>query len=71
MESYGHITRKRGAKGGPVVLNIVPDNGINLLIKYLKLEKYSMDDLFASRLFIEPEIANLAAQNIDIKGEED
>jgi len=68
LESYGHITRKRGPNGGPVILDIVPDNGINLISKFLQIEKYSLDELITARLFIEPQIAFAAAENIDSKG---
>lgn len=36
LEAYGHITKKRGAYGGSIILDITPDKGIGLILDYLK-----------------------------------
>lgn len=68
LEAYGHITRKRGARGGSTILDIAPTQGLNLLTDFLKLKKYSMDQLIEARLLFEPLIAELAAQRVTAKG---
>lgn len=64
LEAYGHITRKRGAIGGSVVLDILPDNGINFIINYLRMKKLSLESLIRARALLEPLIAEEAARNI-------
>jgi len=68
LEAYGHITRKRGARGGSIVLDIAPTQGLNLLTDYLKAKNYSMEQLIEARLLIEPLLAGLAAARITAKG---
>lgn len=63
LETYGHIEKKRGQKGGSVILNILPDQGIIILLNYLKVNNISVDQLIQTRALIEPILANLAAQN--------
>jgi DNA-binding FadR family transcriptional regulator len=68
LEAYGHITRKRGARGGSIVLDIAPTQGLNLLTDYLKARKYSLEQLIEARLLIEPLIAGMAASRITAGG---
>jgi GntR family transcriptional repressor for pyruvate dehydrogenase complex len=68
LESYGHIKKKRGVDGGSVILPLLPDNGISLILNYLKQQKYTKEDLIEARLLIEPLIVELAARKIDEKG---
>jgi GntR family transcriptional regulator, transcriptional repressor for pyruvate dehydrogenase complex len=69
LETYGHITRKRGPGGGSVVLDIAPTMGISLLANYMSLSNLSTEHLMEARLFIEPAIAEAAASKIDAQGE--
>ncbi|MFP4179623.1 MAG: FadR/GntR family transcriptional regulator [Spirochaetaceae bacterium] len=62
LQTYGHITKKRGQNGGSIVLDIVPEQGINVLLDYLNLKKYSIEQLIESRSMIEPLIARQAAE---------
>ena len=68
LEAYGHITRKRGARGGSIVLDIAPTNGLRLILDYLKLKEYRLEDLICARLAFEPVIAEQAAQGITREG---
>jgi len=63
LETYGHITKKRGQNGGSIVLDIVPEQGINILVDYLNLKKVNLDQLIQARSLIDPLVARLAAQN--------
>ena len=69
LETYGHITRKRGPGGGSVVLDIAPTMGISLLANYLSLSNLSIENLMEARLLIEPMIAEMAATRITEDGE--
>jgi GntR family transcriptional regulator, transcriptional repressor for pyruvate dehydrogenase complex len=68
LETYGHITRKRGPGGGSIVLDIAPTMGINMLANYLSLADLSIDHLMEARLLIEPLIAETAALRITPEG---
>jgi GntR family transcriptional repressor for pyruvate dehydrogenase complex len=63
LETYGHITKKRGQNGGSIILDIVPEQGINILMDYLNLKKVSLDQLIQARALIDPLVARLAAEN--------
>jgi GntR family transcriptional repressor for pyruvate dehydrogenase complex len=63
LETYGHIEKKRGQKGGSIVLNIIPEQGIIILLNYLKVNNISVEQLIQTRALIEPLMARLAAQN--------
>ncbi len=64
LETYGHITKKRGQNGGSIVLDIIPEQGINILINYLNLKKFTVNQLIEARSLIEPLVARLAAENV-------
>jgi len=68
LETYGHITRKRGPGGGSIVLDIAPTMGISMLANYMSLSKLSIDHLMEARLLIEPAIAESAAEHITATG---
>jgi GntR family transcriptional regulator, transcriptional repressor for pyruvate dehydrogenase complex len=70
LETYGHITRKRGPGGGSVVLDIAPTMGISMLANYLSLANLSIDDLMEARRLLEPVIAETAARRITMEGEQ-
>ena len=67
LESYGHIKKKRGAGGGSIILPILPDNGINLILNYLKQQKYTAEELIEARVVFEPLIVELAAKKLTDK----
>ncbi|MCX7040976.1 MAG: FCD domain-containing protein [Spirochaetes bacterium] len=69
LETYGHITRKRGPGGGSIVLDIAPTRGIGLLANYMSLSALSLDQLMEARLLVEPTIAGLAARRITPEAE--
>lgn len=68
LEAYGHITRKRGAHGGTIVLDIAPANRLRPILDYLKLAGCTLEDLISARLTFEPVIAGLAAKRITPEG---
>jgi GntR family transcriptional repressor for pyruvate dehydrogenase complex len=68
LETYGHITRKRGPGGGSVVLDIAPTMGISLLANFLSLSKLSLEELMEARRLIEPVIAETAASRLTEQG---
>jgi GntR family transcriptional regulator, transcriptional repressor for pyruvate dehydrogenase complex len=68
LETYGHISRKRGSRGGSVVLDIAPTTGIGLLATYLSLSKLTLGELMEARRLVEPPIAEAAARRIDAAG---
>ena len=68
LETYGHITRKRGPGGGSVVLDIAPTMGISLLANYMSLSDLSIQSLMEARQSIEPTIAEIAARRITDDG---
>jgi GntR family transcriptional regulator, transcriptional repressor for pyruvate dehydrogenase complex len=70
LETYGHITRKRGPGGGSVVLDIAPTKGIGLIANYLSLSNLSVAQLMEARLMVEPMIAELAARRMTAEGRE-
>jgi GntR family transcriptional repressor for pyruvate dehydrogenase complex len=69
LETYGHITRKRGPGGGSVVLDIAPTMGISLLANYMSLSSFTIQNLMEARQNIEPMIAEIAATRITEDGE--
>jgi len=70
LETYGHITRKRGPGGGSIVLDIAPTKGIGLLANYLSLSNLSIQELMEARQQIDPVIAGMAASRITPEGAE-
>lgn len=67
---YGHITKKRGAHGGSVILDVAPTKGINLLVDYIKAKNYKPEDLIEAKRLIEPLIGRLAKERLTDKGVE-
>jgi GntR family transcriptional repressor for pyruvate dehydrogenase complex len=68
LEIHGLISLKSGPNGGPVVLDVDPRDVGRTFSLYLSLRGASMSDLVETRLFIEPMVARLAAQNRDPEG---
>lgn len=68
LETYGHITRRRGPGGGSVVLDLAPTMGIALLANYMSLAGLSLEELMETRRLVEPLIAETAAAGITEAG---
>ncbi len=68
LEAYGHITKKRGAKGGSIVLDSAPTQGVSLLVEYLKAKKYSIEDLIEAKSLIDPIIGEVAKKRLSAEG---
>ena len=68
LETYGHITRRRGPGGGSVVLDLAPTMGIALLANYMSLAGLSLEELMEARRLVEPLIAETAAARMTDKG---
>jgi len=64
LEAYGFIAKKRGARGGSIILDVAPTQGVTLLANYLQTNRYSLEELVQARQLIEPRIARLAAERI-------
>jgi DNA-binding FadR family transcriptional regulator len=64
---YGQIEKRRGAKGGSVVINTNPSSGIELMFENLKLNHYSLQELHEARKIIEPILVEIVAQRITDK----
>lgn len=68
LEAYGHITKKRGSRGGSVVLDITPTKGINLIVQCLGANGTVLEQLIEARMLVEPIIARQAAEKISKGG---
>ncbi len=64
---YGQIEKRRGAKGGSVVINTNPSSGIELVFENLKLNQYSLQELHEARKIIEPILVEIVAKKITEK----
>jgi DNA-binding FadR family transcriptional regulator len=68
LEGYGHIAKKRGSRGGSVVLDITPTRGIHLIAQCLGTSDSVFEQLIEARRLVEPIIARLVAGRIDEEG---
>jgi GntR family transcriptional repressor for pyruvate dehydrogenase complex len=68
LETHGLISLRSGPKGGPVVIAVDPRDVGRTFSLYLSLIGATMGELIDTRLFIEPMVARLAADNIDDEG---
>ncbi len=68
LEGYGHIAKKRGSRGGSVVLDITPTRGIHLIAQCLGASDSTFEQLIEARRLVEPLIARLVAGRIDEDG---
>ncbi len=68
LEAYGHISKKRGAKGGSIVLDVAPTKGVNLLLDYIKTKNYSVEDLIEAKLLIDPLIGEVVKKRLSTEG---
>ncbi len=68
LEGYGHIAKKRGSRGGSVILDITPSRGIHLISQCLGASRSSFEQLIETRRLVEPLIARLVAERIGEEG---
>ncbi len=64
---YGQIEKRRGAKGGSVVINENPSSGIELVFENLKSSRCTLQELHETRKIIEPVLVEIVAQRITKK----
>jgi DNA-binding FadR family transcriptional regulator len=64
---YGQIEKRRGAKGGSVVINENPSSGIELVFENLKSSRCTLQELHETRKIIEPILVEIVAQRITEK----
>ena len=65
LEMAGYLEVRQGPKGGAFVREFTPDRLSEGFLDYYLAKKLSMEELNNVRLHIEPEVAGLAAQNIN------
>jgi GntR family transcriptional regulator, transcriptional repressor for pyruvate dehydrogenase complex len=65
LENTGFLTTRQGVTGGAFVTDLTFEHLSNAFIDLFRAEKISIPELVQTRLLVEPEIARLAALNID------
>jgi GntR family transcriptional repressor for pyruvate dehydrogenase complex len=65
LEMSGYLEVHQGAKGGAFVRDFTPDRLSNGFLDFYIADKLTIKDLNQARLLLEPEVARLAAENID------
>lgn len=65
LEMAGYLEVRQGPKGGAFVREFTPDRLSEGFLDYYLAQKLTMEELNNVRLHIEPEVARLAAQNIN------
>ncbi|WP_214109405.1 FadR/GntR family transcriptional regulator [Acrocarpospora catenulata] len=65
LEVYGLISLKSGPGGGPIVQAVDPREVGRTISLYLSLRGATIAELIETRMFIEPMVARLGAQNRD------
>lgn len=68
LEAYGHITKKRGAQGGSIILDLNPDKGVDLILDYLKAKKVSREDTGRMMDLLLAQIVPQVIENLDSRG---
>jgi GntR family transcriptional regulator, transcriptional repressor for pyruvate dehydrogenase complex len=68
LETHGMIKLKLGPRGGPQITAVDPREVGRTLSLYLGLRGATIEELVQTRLFLEPKVARLAAEN---RSEED
>jgi DNA-binding FadR family transcriptional regulator len=64
---YGQIEKRRGAKGGSVVINANPSSGIELVFENLKSNGFTLQELHETRKIIDSSLVEIVAQRITKK----
>ncbi len=65
LEMAGYLEVRQGPKGGAFVREFTPDRLSEGFLDYYLAKKLTMEELNHVRLYVEPEVARLAAQNIN------
>jgi GntR family transcriptional regulator, transcriptional repressor for pyruvate dehydrogenase complex len=65
LEMTGYLEIHQGPQGGAFVKEFNHDRLSNVFLDFYFADKLSVKDLTQARLFLEPEVARLAAKNID------
>ena len=60
----GQIEKRRGAKGGSVVINETPSLGVELLFETLKSSRCTLQELHEARKIVESQLVEMVAQRI-------
>jgi GntR family transcriptional regulator, transcriptional repressor for pyruvate dehydrogenase complex len=64
LENLGFIATRQGVAGGPYVTDLNFEHLVDSFLDLFMAEKITIPDLHQVRLFIEPEVARLAALNV-------
>lgn len=67
LENTGFVSTRQGVTGGTFVTDLTFEHLSNAFVDLFLAEKISVPELIAVRVLVEPEIARLAAKNIDRK----
>ena len=65
LEMSGYLEVRQGPKGGAFVREFTPDRLSEGFLDYYLAKKLTMEELNNVRMYIEPEVARLAARNIN------
>jgi DNA-binding FadR family transcriptional regulator len=65
LEMTGYLEVHQGPQGGAFVKDFTHDRLSNVFLDFYIADKLTVMDLNQARLFLEPEVARLAAKNID------
>ncbi|MFC1580129.1 FadR/GntR family transcriptional regulator [Thermodesulfobacteriota bacterium] len=65
LEMTGYLEVHQGPQGGAFVKDFTPDRLSNGFLDFYIADKLTVKELNQARLFLEPEVARLAAKNID------
>ncbi len=68
LESMGFIQIRKGAGGGPIVMEIEIETARNSIANFLHFQNVSIHDLSEARRIFEPYLARLAAERLGQKG---
>ncbi len=64
LESFGFVTTRHGVNGGVYVTDLTFENLVNAFLHLFLAGRVSIRQLIQVRLFVEPEVARLAASGI-------
>lgn len=65
LEMTGYLEVHQGPQGGAFVKEFTHERFSNVVLDFYMADRLSVKDLIQARLFLEPEVARLAAKNID------
>ncbi|MCX8022506.1 MAG: FadR family transcriptional regulator [Syntrophorhabdaceae bacterium] len=65
LEKSGFIVTRQGVNGGAYVTDLTSEHLVNAYMDLFLAEKISIPDLYQVRLVVEPEVARLAANNLN------